>query len=94
MPISNNIVIGSIEVKAQVTCKDSDITNIKFFMENDEIVDITYNPEITNYSCIFDQTTLENTALFWNIIKVSAYSGEEEIESKEIDVFAIIKGKN
>lgn len=86
-PFMFNVVIGAFDINATVIDTCGQVTNVKFFIEEEEKANIPYNPTTPYYTYYW-----EDSALFWNTIEIAAYAGTQKIEgaSLTIDVFALI----
>lgn len=76
------MIIGKIDIMANVTDTSGDVASIKFFLDEDELKNITYDNQTTTYSY-----TLDKRAIGVYTLKVSACGTNNDIiSSKEIDV--------
>jgi len=82
-PFTKTLILGYIDIEASVVDQTlSTIKNIKFYIDNKELVSFTYNPEVSLYNW-----TWNKMAFFGKTIKVVAYDdADEEVTYDEIDV--------
>jgi len=84
MPFLITLLLGKTSIEANITGDTTNITDVKFFLDNQEIKNIEFIDTKEQYQCML------TNAFGYKTIKVAAYKEDTELESTEIDVIAII----